>query len=177
MKSPLVLACSIACALAALPAAQAAHRKSPHAAAPALTAAAVNDAATAASVGPGASGAATLRAAILLDRAHYSPGEIDARYGSNLRRAVLGYQAAHGLTASGVVDAATWKALDADIAPAVMDYTLTDADVAGPYAALPSDIMERAKLPALGYVSELEALGERFHASPQLLQKHLCYAA
>jgi lipoprotein-anchoring transpeptidase ErfK/SrfK len=32
-------------------------------------------------------------------------------------------------------------------------------------------MMEKAKLPALGYESPLEALGEKFHASPKLLQQ------
>lgn len=138
---------------------------------PALTAERVNDAATTAKVASGSSGAATLRAAILLDRAHFSPGEIDARFGSNLRRAILGYQSAKGLKATGIVDAPTWTALDTDTAPALVDYTLTDADIAGPFAPLPTDILEKAKLPALGYASALEELGERFHASPQLLQR------
>jgi lipoprotein-anchoring transpeptidase ErfK/SrfK len=49
-------------------------------------------------------------------------------------------------------------------------YTITEADVAGPYAPVPEDLMEQAKLPTLAYASILEALGERFHASPTLLQ-------
>jgi lipoprotein-anchoring transpeptidase ErfK/SrfK len=137
----------------------------------AWTAEQVNDAATMDEVRPGLHGAATLRAQILLDRAHFSPGEIDAGFGTNLRRAIAGYQAANGLDANGTVDAATWKSLDADGAPALTQYTLTDADVAGPFVIVPSDMMEKSKLPALGYSSVLEEIGERFHASPQLLQR------
>ena len=35
---------------------------------------------------------------------------------------------------------------------------------------MPKDMMESAKLPALGYTSALEALAEKFHASPALLR-------
>ena len=48
---------------------------------------------------------------------------------------------------------------------------MTDEDVAGPFVAapLPDDMMELAKLDALGYTSPLEMLAERFHAQPALL--------
>jgi lipoprotein-anchoring transpeptidase ErfK/SrfK len=112
----------------------------------------------------GAQGAATLTPRqrqmfalqVQLDRARFSPGEIDARGGTNTRAA----QAA--AAAAGV-------ALDTS-APVTTSYTITEADVAGPYAEVPEDMMEQSKLPALGYASILEALGERFHASPALLK-------
>ena len=113
---------------------------------------------------------AMLRAQILLDRAHFSPGEIDGAAGSNSRRAIAGYQASEGLPASGELDAATWEALDQDVEPVLIRYTLTDSDVAGPFAAIPDDMMEKSRLPALGYTSVQEALGEKFHARPALLQ-------
>jgi lipoprotein-anchoring transpeptidase ErfK/SrfK len=165
---------TVACALFAatsLSTADAVPARHARQAQPPLTAERVNDAATTTKVAPRSNGAATLRAAILLDRAHFSPGEIDARYGSNLRESILGYQSANGLDASGIVDAATWKALDADSAPVLVDYTITDADVSGPFVSIPASMAEKAKLPALGYTSVLEELGERFHASPQLLQR------
>src|SRR4051794_16018680 len=57
-------------------------------------------------------GAAVLRAQILLDRAHFSPGEIDGRYGSNTSSAAAAYNAAKKLNAGATIDAATWQALN-----------------------------------------------------------------
>ncbi len=115
--------------------------------------------------------AAMLRAQILLARAHFSPGEIDGAAGSNSRRAIAGFQGSRGLEASGELDGQTWGALDGDAQPALIRYTLMDADVAGPFEPIPADMMEKSKLTSLGYSSVQEALGEKFHASPALLRK------
>ena len=109
---------------------------------------------------------ALLRLQVLLDRARFSPGEIDAVAGSNQARALRGYQAAHDLPVTGEPDPATWSALERDATPVLDEYRLTEADLAGPYRELPEDAMDKAKLDALGHASLAEALGERFHASP-----------
>nr|WP_293243515.1 L,D-transpeptidase [Panacagrimonas sp.] len=126
-------------------------------------------AATSEAVGPRSIGAAALRAQIRLDRARFSPGEIDGRFGSTFRNALRGYQKAMDLPVTGTVDEATWRALDRDADPVLARYRITDADAAGPYVATPEDMMEKAKLPSLGFASVAEALGERFHASPELI--------
>jgi lipoprotein-anchoring transpeptidase ErfK/SrfK len=115
--------------------------------------------------------AEVLRAQILLDRAHFSSGEIDGAAGSNLRAAIRGYQQAKGIAPSGTLDEATWIALNADSADALTSYTIAEADVAGPFQAIPEDMAEKAKLSALGFASAEEALGEKFHASPTLLKR------
>lgn len=144
----------------------------PAAAAPQeLTPETVNAAGNRTAAAPGASGAAVLRAQVLLDRAHFSVGEIDASYGSNMRRAVAGFQRKSGLEPTGKLDEKTWDALGAAPAPALVSYVIQPADVAGPFQDVPEKMEDKAKLPALGYASAEEGLAEKFHMSPALLKR------
>jgi len=133
--------------------------------------AAIDDSNQAGSIGPGAKGSAVVRAQILLDRAHFSCGEIDGNYGSNLEKTVAAFQRARDLPVDGKVGSAVWAALNADPAPALVTYTIAPEDLAGPFVTVPADLMEQAKLPHLGYASALDGLGEKFHASPDLLRE------
>ena len=104
----------------------------------ALTLEAVNDAGLAQVVGPKAKGAAVLRAQVLLDRARFSPGEIDAAFGSNMQRAIAAFQKANGLNASGAVDGPTWQALNRDGAPILVTYEIADCRRRRPVHADPA---------------------------------------
>jgi lipoprotein-anchoring transpeptidase ErfK/SrfK len=111
--------------------------------------------------------------AVLLDRQGFSPGQIDGIAGANFRRALAAMRSSKQIAAAGPADCDSWKALGGDTGdPAIASYTITETDVAGPFEPhIPKDLPEQAKLTALSYRSPLEALAERFHASPALVEK------
>ncbi len=50
-------------------------------------------------------------------------------------------------------------------------YRITPEDAEGPFVTIPSGMMQKASLPALGYTSLLEAITERFHSTPMFLRQ------
>ncbi|MES2858241.1 MAG: L,D-transpeptidase family protein [Pseudomonadota bacterium] len=111
-----------------------------------------------------------LRAQVLLLRAHFSAGEIDGAAGMNLAKAARAYQASQGLPETGKLDAATWQALNADTAPALVQVTLTQADIDGPYLPTPERAEDKAKMKRIVYQDIREMLGERYNTKPALIE-------
>ena len=109
---------------------------------------------------------------VALDRAGFSPGELDAAIGSNSRRALAAFQRARQLPLRDQIEEQTISALGESFNSPLTTYAITAADAAGPFIdSVPADMMKKAELPAMSYGSLLELLGERFHSSPKLLQR------
>jgi lipoprotein-anchoring transpeptidase ErfK/SrfK len=102
--------------------------------------------------------------------AHFSPGEIDGKFGENAKKALRAYTEAQQLPNSGAVSNEAWTKLIADNRPVMASYTITEKDVAGPFLRkLPAKMEEMKDIPQLAFTSAREELAEKFHMSEQLL--------
>ncbi|WP_151753526.1 L,D-transpeptidase family protein [Acinetobacter soli] len=113
------------------------------------------------------------RAQVMLNNTHASPGAIDGTSGMNTLKALSSFQQMNGLKATGELTKETWDALLAkQNKPAYVEYTLTEDDLKGPYAAsIPHDYAQQAKMKGLYYVRVTEMLGEKFHMDEDFLKK------
>jgi len=111
-----------------------------------------------------------IKAEIMLARAHFSPGEIGGRAGENLDKAIAAFAEAQG-KATKKLDQELWDKLSSMSAdPVVVDYTISEADMRGPFIEkIPNKMEMMQDLPRLAYTSPREALAEKFHMSPELL--------
>jgi lipoprotein-anchoring transpeptidase ErfK/SrfK len=111
---------------------------------------------------------------IRLDRALFSPGGIDGRWGRKTSLALADWQTAHDLPPTGLPDPETLRLLRADD-PNAPDLYTTRTVTAADHAALrpyPATWLERSRADTLAYATIQEAVAEEthlfFNALPEL---------
>ncbi|KQO80345.1 L,D-transpeptidase [Rhizobium sp. Leaf262] len=109
---------------------------------------------------------------VFLDREGISPGVIDGKMGDNVNKAIAAWQDMTGdhLDPNNTDD--ILERLRNTGGLAIVDYTITAADAAGPYvASIPDDYAEKAQLESMAFTSTSEALAERFHMDETYLKE------
>lgn len=118
-------------------------------------------------------GPSVVKTQVYLDRAGFSVGALDGRWGRNTAIALFWFQRSRGVTATepGALDEQTFRALAATAGgpQAVVQRTLTEEDVKGPFVPIPEDVYDKAKLDCLCYETLREKLAERFHTTEDFL--------
>jgi peptidoglycan hydrolase-like protein with peptidoglycan-binding domain len=120
----------------------------------------------------GKADALVIKAQILLDRARFSPGEIDGKLGENAQKALRAFAEAKGLKPNAPLAPEVWTALAGTSSGAVIiEYKISNDDIKGPFLEkLPARMEDMRELKALSYTSPREAIAEKFHMSERLVK-------
>jgi lipoprotein-anchoring transpeptidase ErfK/SrfK len=102
-----------------------------------------------------------LSAQVLLDRANFSPGCIDGKWGPRSVATLKSWQEASGLPVTGKTDGLTNRVTTVHVVGA--------DDVAG-VAPVPATWTGKAAAARLGHATVLELVAEKFHATEQLIE-------
>jgi lipoprotein-anchoring transpeptidase ErfK/SrfK len=120
---------------------------------------------------------AATRLQVFLDRANFSPGKLDGRYGDFTLKALALYRESRGEQQPPRPPNATPETppdvsgIDlVSVGQVFIPYSITDADLrsVGP---LPASVPEQAKLKWLPYRDLVEALAEKFHCDRKFLEQ------
>jgi len=111
-----------------------------------------------------------IKVEVLLDRLHFSPGEIDGKLGENVTKALAAYSDAHSLPTASPLTNEIVSSLSTDTRPILTRYVLTEQDLKGPFTKRIPAKMEKMKgMKRVGYRNSKEAIAEKFHMSERLL--------
>lgn len=109
-----------------------------------------------------------LRAQVFLDRANFSPGTLDGRWGPQTRRALVAWQSSAGLPPTGELD----ERLQEQLPPLEDAFTtyLVSEDDHGALRPATKGWVERSAMDRLGYSTILEAVAERHHSTERAIR-------